>query len=111
MKTGDKIKFSRYEWRVLDIQENAALIITEEVIERRPYHNILMDITWADCDMRKYLNGEFYDKFTENEKSRIITVTNKPCQRLSRIFSLFKCQRPDEMIFNYLVALSASMSD
>lgn len=77
MQIGDKIPFGVYEWRVLDIQNNSALIITEEVIERRPYHKTLIDITWADCDMRKYLNGEFYDKFSKEEKSRIITVINK----------------------------------
>lgn len=36
-----------------------------------------MEITWADCELRKYLNGEFYDKFSEINKSRIIPVTNK----------------------------------
>jgi len=77
MQVSDIILFGSYEWRVLDIQNNAALIITEDIIECRPYHNILMDITWADCDMRKYLNSDFYNRFTEEEKARIITVTNK----------------------------------
>ena len=77
MQVSDIITFGKYSWRILDIQNNAALIITEEVIERHPYHNTLMPITWAECDMRKYLNGEFYDKFTDEEKSKIITVTNK----------------------------------
>jgi len=77
MQMGDIISFGKYEWRVLDIQDDKILIITGEVIERRPYHNVLMDITWADCDMRKYLNDEFYDSFTDHEKSRILTVTNK----------------------------------
>ena len=77
MQVGDKIIFGEYEWRVLDIQNNAALIITEEVIEVRAYHNIREDTTWADCESRNYLNGEFYNRFTEAEKSRIITVKNK----------------------------------
>ena len=74
---GSILSFGCYDWRVLDIQGESALIITEEIIEQRPYHNVLMPITWAECDMRKYLNGEFYNKFTDEEKSRIITVTNK----------------------------------
>ena len=77
MQIGALMSFGKYEWRVLDIKDNAALIITEEVIEKRVYHNSLVPITWAECDMRRYLNGEFYDKFTEDEKSKIITVTNK----------------------------------
>jgi len=33
MQTGDKINFNKYEWRVLAIKNNAALIITEYIIE------------------------------------------------------------------------------
>lgn len=77
MQIGDKIAFDKYEWRVLDIQDNTALIITEYIIEQRAYHDAYKDITWADCSLRKYLNGEFYDKFTEADKSRIIPVINK----------------------------------
>jgi hypothetical protein len=77
MQIADKILFNKYEWRVLDIKGNMALIITEGIIKCRPYHNILMDITWADSDMRKYLNSEFYDGFIDDEKSRIVAVINK----------------------------------
>jgi hypothetical protein len=77
MQVGDKIVFGSYEWRVLEIQSNAALIITEYIIEQRPYHNCSGDVTWAGCSLRKYLNGEFYDNFTAKDKSRIIPVLNK----------------------------------
>ncbi len=74
---GSIILFGSYNWRVLDIQNNIALIITEDIIEQRPYHDAYKDITWSDCALRRYLNGEFYSKFTEADKSRIVTVTNK----------------------------------
>ena len=77
MKIGDILTFGNHEWRALDVQDGKALIITEEVIEKRPYHNTLMPVTWAECDMRQYLNGEFYDTFTDDEKLRIITVSNE----------------------------------
>lgn len=77
MQVGDMIEFGQYEWRVLDIHDNAALIITEDIIEQRPYHDEYIDMTWAGCSLRKYLNGEFYDKFTEADKARIIPVRNK----------------------------------
>ena len=77
MQAGDKILFGNYEWRVLEVQNNTALIITEYIIEQRAYHNAYKDITWADCSLRKYLNSEFYDRFSAAEKSRIIPVLNK----------------------------------
>jgi hypothetical protein len=69
--------FGDFDWRVLDIKDNAALIITEYIIEQRSYHNAYKDITWAECSLRKYLNGEFYDKFSAADKSRIIPTINK----------------------------------
>ena len=77
MQAGDKISFGSYEWRILEVQKNTALIITEYIIEQRAYHNAYKDITWADCSLRKYLNSEFYDRFSAAEKSRIIPVLNK----------------------------------
>ena len=76
-KIGSIISFGGYKWRVLDTQGNTALIITENIIEQRIYHDAYKDITWAECALRKYLNGEFYDKFSATDKSRIIPVINK----------------------------------
>ena len=72
MQIGDKIEFSKYEWRVLDIKNSKALIITEDIVELRAYHNKPGDITWADCELRKYLNSDFLNNFTEEDKSKVI---------------------------------------
>lgn len=77
MEARDKILFGSYEWRILDIQDDTALIITENIIEQRPYNNYSGDVTWVDSSLREYLNGEFYNKFTKDEQSRIIPVWNK----------------------------------
>lgn len=77
MQTGERIRFGNHEWRVLDVQDNAALIITEWIIEQRSYHDAYHDITWADCSLRKYLNGEFFDRFNAEDQSRILPVLNR----------------------------------
>ena len=38
MQVGDIINFGKYKWRVLTIKNNAALIITEDIIELRAFH-------------------------------------------------------------------------
>ncbi len=76
MQVGDKISFGNYTWQVVDIQNDRALMITEHIIEQRPYHNAYVGITWADCSLRSYLNGEFYDRFCTEDKSRIVPVIN-----------------------------------
>jgi len=74
---GGKISFGAYEWYVLDKQDGKLLILTEKVIERRAYHHCECEITWETCDMRKYLNGDFYNSFDKADRARIIEVTNE----------------------------------
>ncbi len=76
MDIGTFIWFGGYRWRVLDTQDHAALLITEDIIEQRVYHDNYTNITWADCALREYLNGAFLDKFAANDRSRIIPVRN-----------------------------------
>jgi len=77
MQTGNTISFGRYEWRVLDVRDDAALVITDRIIDQRPYHDAYTDTTWAECSLRTYLNGEFYGQFTDADKQRILPVVNK----------------------------------
>lgn len=77
LKIGTIIAFGPYNWRVLEVQEDKALIITEKIIDQRPYHDVYKPITWAECSLREYLNGAFYDAFTDKEKASIVPVLNK----------------------------------
>jgi len=74
---GGIIRFGMYDWYVLDKQDGKWLIITEEVIEKRPYHHEECEITWEICDMRQYLNGEFYNLLSETDRMRIVEVVNE----------------------------------
>ncbi len=74
---GSEIIFGGYSWFILDIKSNEALIITQYIIEQGSYHNAYKGITWAECSLREYLNGEFFNRFSSEEQSRIIPVTNK----------------------------------
>jgi len=70
----DVIHFGNYEWRVLDVDGDKALIITEYVIEKRAFHNennVTEKTTWEHSDIRKYLNGRFYEKFSTVDQARI----------------------------------------
>ena len=71
IKTGDKIQFGKYTWRVLDIQSNSAMLITDEVIDEMQYYSKWNDITWKQSTIRKNLNNEFYNTFSEEEKAVI----------------------------------------
>jgi TPR repeat protein len=70
------IRFSDYTWRVLDVQGDKALLLTEEIIERRPYNMTFADVTWEKCTLRYYLNNEFYQKFNSSEQAVILATKN-----------------------------------
>lgn len=76
MNQGDIIKFGKFEWIILDIKDNQVLLLTNDVVERRPYHHKAGEITWADSDIRRYLNTEFYNLFTAEERKRILKTHN-----------------------------------
>ena len=65
------IPFGGYTWQLLDIQNNKALFIMEDIIELKPYHTSSQTTWWSESDIRNYLNGEFYNKFSEQEKLKI----------------------------------------
>jgi hypothetical protein len=71
VKAGDIIEFGGYDWQVLEVRDGRALIITEKLPENRAYHGEWMDVTWETCDLRAYLNGEFFRSFSAGDRARI----------------------------------------
>jgi hypothetical protein len=71
------LPFGAYIWRVLEVRGDRALLITEDIVEKRPYHTVFstdVDNTWADCSLRHYLNDEFYDALSDECGGRILSV-------------------------------------
>ena len=63
------------EWRVLDIQDGKALIITEYLLDTTVYNYDMTDVTWETSSLRKWLNSDFYDTaFSDSEKNLIQTT-------------------------------------
>lgn len=70
-----KIKFGKYEWRVLIINNGVALIITENIVKNIAYSNDLDGACWSESGVRQYLNTTFFDEFSTAEKA-LIPVTS-----------------------------------
>ena len=61
------------KWQVLAVEEGRALLITEQVIDSVQYHPDSLRLTWEDCELREYMNGEFYQNtFSDDDKIRIL---------------------------------------
>ncbi|GHU64981.1 hypothetical protein AGMMS49983_11920 [Clostridia bacterium] len=101
-KVGDVITIegTRYydktlQWRILDIEEGRALLITENVIDLRPYNEVtdrqaalLLDesyeyygndfaTTWAECSLRTWLNDDFLEDFDTEVVRQILDTAVK----------------------------------
>jgi tetratricopeptide (TPR) repeat protein len=72
-----KIRFGKYEWRVLTINNGVALIITENTVKNIAYSDDLNGVCWSECSVRQYLNTTFYDEFSLDEKALIPATTVK----------------------------------
>jgi hypothetical protein len=66
MKIGDKIKIGEYDWRVLDIQEDKILVITDKIVGFRPLHDRDLSVPWVESTLKNYLNDEFLKTLEED---------------------------------------------
>jgi len=73
---GCTINFAGIQWRVLAIENDKALLITKRVIETHPYNVESIDVTWKDSTLRRYLNCEFFNKFSDIAKAAVAETVN-----------------------------------
>jgi len=84
-------KFSRdIGWQVLAIENGRALLITDDVIDVLPYNKNGGD-TWEQCDLRQWLNKDFYSGLPQSVKSVVLTtnvVTSGSTSTEDKVFLL-----------------------
>ncbi len=60
------------EWLVLKKTDARALLISRYALDCQQYHHESVDMTWENCDLRKWLNGDFLrNAFTAAEQKKI----------------------------------------
>lgn len=84
IKVGDTITFGRYKqgdyykkepvlWRVLDIENNIAMLLSDKTIEYQCFDNTGKRVSWYNCSLASYLNYTFlYEIFSEEEIRKLI---------------------------------------
>ena len=61
------------EWIVLEADSDRTLLVSRYALDARPYHTESADITWEQCSLRAWLNGEFLEKaFTDEEREAVL---------------------------------------
>ena len=86
---GSTIKFGFYEqdnntsngkeeieWKVLAVEGNKALVISQYALDCQKYNSTYTDTTWEKCSLRTWLNGTFYNAaFGADHQEMIISST------------------------------------
>ncbi len=77
------------EWLVLDYDaaNHRVLLLSRYGLDAKPYNTTRVDITWEQCTLRTWLNGEFmHHAFSKTEQGAILTtaVDNSKSQGYSK---------------------------
>ena len=70
--------FAEIDWLRLAVENDKTLLISMDVLEKRPYNDELKNVTWENCTLRKYLNGEFLDKLGVMKSAIVDTCNSNP---------------------------------
>ncbi|MBO4396196.1 MAG: hypothetical protein J5819_07615 [Eubacterium sp.] len=73
---GAKVKFGKTEWIVLKHKNGGTLLIADEPIKYRPFHNAEGDVSWSNCHLREYLNGKYLKNYFYPCETDIIMETD-----------------------------------
>ena len=88
LRVGDKLRYGAFPqgskgeiqplmWRVLAVEKDKALIITEQLIDTMQYNSFSDDITWEKCSLRFWLNNTFITSaFGGSLPRRVMVTTN-----------------------------------
>lgn len=57
----------------MKIEDGKALLISQQILDYKPIHSEYVDVSWEECDLRKWLNHEFYrEAFIELYQTDIV---------------------------------------
>ena len=77
LENGAHIYLGDGYWRVLKVDSNAgtALVVAEKCIAYRAYNTISQEVAWETCDLRSWLNGDYYENTFSDEDRTAISET------------------------------------
>ena len=75
VNVGDIIEFGPYDWRVLDVQGDRALILADRIIGNRWFHHRDEYVTWETSEIRQWLNSDFIYTFDETDRAHILETS------------------------------------
>ena len=77
------------EWIPVDKIDGKYLLVAKDSLDYRRFDSETRSVSWADCDLREWLNGEFYNTvFTDEERAVICDFTDPVLGTTDKVFLL-----------------------
>lgn len=101
---GKITRFERIDWRILAIEDDEMLLITDDVIAIEPYvESLKLDATWENSSIRLWLNSTFLNKTFDSEEQERIVTTKVATEELSKKDSRYQNYTYDKI---FLLSIS-----
>ena len=60
------------KWNVVNVEGDEAVLVSDCILDWKPYNETVKYVTWETCSLRKWLNEEFFvNAFSEEEQNAI----------------------------------------
>ena len=97
LSEGDILYFGTYNgepiaWKILKTESNKMLLITENPIAEKPFHDEIKKVTWETSYLRTWLNEEFAKSFSVEQQDQILSTDTGDTNDKIFLFSV------DEMV-------------
>ncbi len=73
---GDVVTFGSYSWYIIGKSDNGVTLLMEKSFTNKAYNDSSTDVTWETCSLRTYLNGDFYNSFSDDDRAKIVKTSN-----------------------------------
>lgn len=77
MKIGKSVTIGGHSWTILDKQNDKALLIMNIPLKDIMFHSFLENVTWENSSLRYWLNNDFMNSFSNEEKQNILLTDIK----------------------------------
>ena len=99
---GDTVKLGDYNWTVIEIESQRTLLLCNENVMTSIFKSAVLfsPVNWRNSTIRKWLNDEFVNTFSNDDKEKIIITEHENVN--DKIFLLDKSEfiRTRKNIFN-----------
>ncbi len=76
-KINDIIRFGNYDWYIISKSSDRCTLFCKDIVSQKAYHEKTETVIWKNCTLRRWLNHEFYDEFTSEEKALITKTSHR----------------------------------